>query len=87
MCSDGGATAGPNMTPLFQDGERDQLVVDIMRTGYPGDVVYNVDFTQYASLIELGMSEMTKFLKGEAGETDALSICPAGSDTSTNVCK
>ena len=30
-CSDGGAMSGPNMTPLFQDGIRPQLVVNLMK--------------------------------------------------------
>merc|ERR1719230_2181240 len=33
VCSDGGYTTGPDMTPLFQDHVRDQMVVNLMRTG------------------------------------------------------
>eukprot|EP00520_Triparma_pacifica_P012385 CAMPEP_0118672084 /NCGR_PEP_ID=MMETSP0785-20121206/22350_1 /TAXON_ID=91992 /ORGANISM="Bolidomonas pacifica, Strain CCMP 1866" /LENGTH=399 /DNA_ID=CAMNT_0006567019 /DNA_START=34 /DNA_END=1230 /DNA_ORIENTATION=- len=72
VCSDGGATAGPNMTPLFQDNLRDQLIVDLMKTGYPGSMVYSVDLDQYAELIEVGMEEAVKFLKTGTTERDGI---------------
>lgn len=90
ICSDGGATSGQNMTPLFQDGRRPQLIVDLMATGFPSDMVYRVDFEQYKSLIEVGMDEMEQFLReGKTSDErpDIITLCNVGSDVSSNVCK
>ena len=88
ICSDGGATAGPKMTPLFQDGKRDQLIVDLMATGYPSDMVYNVNLEQYKDLIEFGMDEFARFVKdGTTMRDGAITLCAKGSDTSSNTCK
>jgi hypothetical protein len=89
LCSDGGMTSGPNMTPLFQDNLRDQLVVNLMLTGFPSSCVYRVDLEIYKALIEVGMDEMVNFLKtGKTSDkrTGSISLCPAGSDVKTNVC-
>ena len=49
VCSDGGATSGKNMTPLFQDGARPQLIVDLMQTGFPsGDALKETVATEVA---------------------------------------
>jgi len=87
FCSDGGATAGPNMTPLFQDNLRDQVIVDLMKTGYPGSMVYTVELSQYKEVIELGMKEAVKFLKeGNTEKEGRITLCENGSDVSGNVC-
>ena len=88
ICSDGGATAGPNMTPLFQDGVRGQVIVDLMKTGYPGEMVYKVNTEQYKELIEVGMSEAVRFLETGNTERDGIiTFCGKGRDVTGNVCK
>lgn len=88
LCTDGGMTTGPKMTPLFQDSVRPQLIVDLMATGYPSDMVYRVDFDQYASLIEDGMDEMESFLvEGKTERDGIITLCPVGADVSGFVCK
>ena len=80
VCTDGGMTTGPKMTPLFQDEERPQLVVDLMATGFPSDMVYKVDLEQYQALIEVGMDEMELFLLTKATERDdIIQLCEVGS--------
>ncbi|GMI14254.1 hypothetical protein TrVE_jg1145 [Triparma verrucosa] len=89
VCTDGGMTSGANMTPLFQDATRPQIIVDLMATGYPSDMVYRVDFDQYKSLIEVGMDEMEEFLKtGKTSDErpEIITMCPLGSDVTSNVC-
>lgn len=39
LCSDGGAESGPNMTPLFHDQKHPQLVVSLLHTGFPTEMV------------------------------------------------
>merc|ERR1719335_1429042 len=57
-CSDGGAESGKKMTPLFQDGMRPQIIVDLMETGYPTAMVpAPVNMTQWVSLLERGQDE------------------------------
>ena len=34
-CHDGSETSGSKMTPLFQDGVRGQVIIDLMQTGFP----------------------------------------------------
>ena len=46
VCSDGGTMSGSKMTPLLQDHQRPQLIVDLMQTGYPSNTVYRVITTQ-----------------------------------------
>jgi hypothetical protein len=62
-CTDGGMTTGPKMTPLFQDEARPQLIVDLMATGFPSDMVYKVDLDQYEELIKIGMDEMEQYVQ------------------------
>ncbi|GMH65211.1 hypothetical protein TL16_g04144 [Triparma laevis f. inornata] len=72
------------------DGRRPQLIVDLMATGFPSDMVYRVDFEQYKSLIEVGMDEMEQFLReGKTSDErpDIITLCDVGSDVSSNVCK
>ena len=33
--SSGSETSGSKMTPLFQDGVRGQVIIDLMQTGFP----------------------------------------------------
>ena len=86
-CSDGGAMSGPRMTPLFQDHARNQLVVDLMRTGRPTTQVSRINMTQYKTLVELGQDEMVRFLQVGTCREDAISLCPAKSNVKTMVCK
>lgn len=87
LCTDGGMTTGPKMTPLFQDGLRPQLIVDLMATGYPSDMVYRVNLNDYQSLIETGMDEMEHFLMtGETDRKDIITLCPVGADVKDFTC-
>ena len=87
ICSDGGATSGPKMTPLFQDNLRPQLIVDLMATGFPTSMVYDAEIEQYMSLIRVGMKEMFDFATtGATQQTDIITLCPVGSDVSGNIC-
>ena len=87
ICSDGGATSGPKMTPLFKDSLRPQLIVDLMVTGYPTSMVYDADIEQYMSLIRVGMHEMVRFVTtGTTERSDIITLCPTGSDVSDNIC-
>ena len=87
ICSDGGATAGANMTPLFQDGLRDQIIVDLMATGYPSDMVYSVEREEYVSLIKEGMEEMGRWLKDGVTEREGIiTRCEVGKDVLNNIC-
>ena len=88
ICTDGGMTTGPKMTPLFQDGVRPQLIVDLMATGYPSEMVYRVDFDEYASLVEAGMDEMESFLaEGKTEREGIITLCPVGADVTSFECK
>lgn len=89
VCSDGGAESGANMTPLFQDGVRPQLIVDLLKTGYPADMVYKVNTAQYAKLIQMGQDEAAEFLRtGKvARNADAITLCPTGAKVDKNVCE
>mmetsp|Transcript_2898 Transcript_2898/g.6099 ORF Transcript_2898/g.6099 Transcript_2898/m.6099 type:complete len:433 (+) Transcript_2898:69-1367(+) len=87
ICSDGGATSGPKMTPLFQDDLRPQLIVDLMLTGFPTSMVYDASIEQYMSLIRVGMQEMVRFATtGTTERSDIITLCPTGSDVSGNIC-
>ncbi|GMH98738.1 hypothetical protein TrST_g13632 [Triparma strigata] len=87
VCSDGGATSGKKMTPLFQDDVRPQVIVDLMSTGFPTSMVYDAELEQYVRLIKVGMDEMVKFLTtGVTERNDIISYCPTGSDVSENIC-
>merc|ERR1712070_1103796 len=57
-CSDGAATSGKNMTPLFHDKRYAQLVVDLMNTGtsFSGLVMFSLK--SYTQLIQKGQDDM-----------------------------
>ena len=78
------------MTPLFQDGARDQLVVDLMKTGFPISIVFKAVLSEALPIIEAGMDAADNALACGAGRpecwTEALSLCPKGSNTASNVC-
>jgi len=88
LCSDGGAESGPKMTPLFQDGLRPQLIVDLMKgkAGYPISMVSLYNTSEYVGLIKKGQDEAVAFLKTGSCPTGAISLCPKGADVSKNVC-
>ena len=46
-----GAVVSNRSRALAQDHARDQLVVNLMETGYPSTMVYHVNTTQYAELV------------------------------------
>jgi hypothetical protein len=89
-CSDGSETSGPKMTPLFQDGVRQQLIIDLMLTGFP---TFEMGFgkftsTQYAALVERGQDEAAEFLRTGrvARAAGAITLCPKGADVKGNTC-
>lgn len=89
ICSDGGSTSGPNMTPLFQDGIRPQVIVDLMHTGAPSELVYKIVTGEYYGSVKLGQDEAVEFLKtgAVARDAQAITLCPVGSKVSGNVCE
>ena len=91
LCADGSSVSGPNMTPLFQDAARAQLVVNLMETGFPTLDMGGGKFTsdQFFRLVQRGQDEAAEFLRtGEVARSKAaITICPAGSTVSSNVCK
>merc|ERR1712216_517233 len=89
VCSDGGSTSGAKMTPLFQDGVRPQMIVDLMSTGYPSEMVYKVHTDQWAKLVQLGQDEAAEFLRtGKvARNAGAITLCPVGSKVDKNICE
>ena len=90
-CTDGGGMSGKNMTPLFQDGVRPQMVVNLMKTGFPTSIVFKATLTQALPIYEAGMQMAARVFKCGADKkecwSDALSLCPKGSDTKTNICQ
>lgn len=89
VCSDGGAMSGPNMTPLFQDGLRPQIIVDLMHTGFPTSDVFKVVLDDYIKMIRLGQDEAVEFLRTGKVTRDSKSItlCPKGAKVEKNVCE
>lgn len=88
LCSDGGSTSGPKMTPLFQDGVRPQLIVDLMTTGYPTEAAFTVDLPTYTALVKKGQDDAAAFLRTGTSPTKAsITLCPKGAHVSTNVCQ
>ena len=63
-CTDGGHASGAKMTNLFQDNVRPQLIIDLMRTGFPTVEMGFGKFImqQYASLVRRGQDEAAEFL-------------------------
>lgn len=88
ICSDGGSASGPDMTPLFRDYARQQLIVNLMHTDFPAHMVYSVNTTEYVALIERGQDEMAEFLRtgSVARDAKALTLCGKDQDTSKMVC-
>ena len=70
-------------------GARPQLVVNLMETGFPSEMVFQVNTTQYAELVRLGMDEAAEFLEtgAVARSADVLTICPADADVRRHVCQ
>jgi hypothetical protein len=89
VCSDGGAMSGPKMTPLFQDKLRAQIIVNLMATGFPSELVYKVETDQYVKLIQRGQDEASEFLRtGKVSRnTDVITLCPVGSKVDKNICE
>jgi len=91
QCVDGSSASGSKMTPLFQDGRRPQLIIDLMETGFPTVEMGLGKFTssQYFNLVKRGQDEASEFLKiGKvARSAGAITWCPVGSNVKQNVCK
>ena len=91
-CSDGGATSGPKMTPLFHgsDGRstRPQIIVDLMQSGGPSSMVFKYNVSQFIALAQRGQDEAAEFLRtGAVARAQAVTLCPAGANTGNNLCE
>jgi hypothetical protein len=86
-CSDGGAESGRQMTPLFQDKARGQVIVNLMRTG-GGGYPWRYNISRYSGLITRGQDDAVLFLRtGESAKIrEAITYCPTTADTTKNVC-
>jgi len=91
LCSDGGSMSGPNMTPLFQDGVRPMVIINLMQCGerqrFPLSMAmgkYNT--TQFIELCQKGQDEAAAFLRAGSVRANAISFCPLGAKVSGNVC-
>ena len=83
-CSDGGAESGKKMTPLFQDGLRPQMIVDLMAChGYSP---FRIKSSEYIKGIQKGQDEMAAFLSTGSCDGCAISLCPKGAKVNKNVC-
>lgn len=89
-CADGSSVSGDDMTPLFQDGVRPQLVVNLMDTGAN---TISMGFGKYTSpqffaLVQRGQDEAAEFVRTGrvARSRRAITLCPKGARVSTNVC-
>lgn len=90
ICSDGGAESGKNMTPLFQDKLRPQLIVNLMQTGFPDKMgLGKFNSTQYIELIRRGQDEAAEFLqKGTVQRSpESITLCPTSATVTSNVCE
>ena len=89
-CSDGGAMSGKDMTPLFRDDRRPQLIVDLMKTGFPESLVFKYNVSQAKALVEHGQDVALALLTCGATKqtcwTDALHLCPKGNATLDQIC-
>jgi len=93
LCSDGGATSGKRMTPLFQDGLRPQLAVSILpddHEDFPFDTVSKYNLTMFEALVRKGQDDAEAWLKcgptKQECATKQLALCPRGKATSAHVC-
>ena len=88
-CSDGGAMSGPRMTPLFTDGARDQIIVDLMLTGFPLSMVSQFNVSSYSNLVRRGQDEAGQFFsKGSVTrEPKSITHCPKDANTKSGECK
>ena len=89
-CSDGGAMSGKNMTPLFRDGVRPQIVVNLMKAGFPESVVFKYNVSQAKALVESGQDAAAALVRcgisNPSCSTSALSFCGKGKATASQVC-
>jgi len=93
VCSDGGATTGKNMTPLFQDALRPQLVVSILPEDHhdqPSSLLFKYTLAEMSKLIRNGQDAAVNFLRCGAHRetcwTAQLSVCPKGQAKPDFVC-
>eukprot|EP00457_Paulinella_chromatophora_P009114 gb/GEZN01009169.1/.p1 GENE.gb/GEZN01009169.1/~~gb/GEZN01009169.1/.p1 ORF type:complete len:353 (-),score=40.68 gb/GEZN01009169.1/:220-1278(-) len=87
MCSDGGSTSGADMTPLFQDRQRPQLIVNLMKTGFPSDMIFQIKTDQWYQLVQYGQSQAIQFLQTGKSSSGSITLCPLGANVASNVCK
>jgi len=89
-CSDGGAMSGKEMTPLFRDARRPQIIVNLMRTGFPESLVFKYNASEAEALVRHGQDVALAMLQCGLSDascgTEALSYCDTGKATSSQVC-
>jgi len=97
-CHDGSGVSGDNMTPLFQDNLRQQLIIEIMAATDAAGVVEMGDgkfkAAQYFALVQRGQDEAVELLAtgkvkriGNFAYSGPITLCPRGRDVKNNVCK
>lgn len=88
LCTDGGLMSGPHMTPLFEDGARDQIVVNLMETGFPAPLVWRLRLDPWLRLVMAGQDAAVEFLEiGATSHVPLVTLCPAGATIVAHVCQ
>jgi len=90
LCADGSSVSGDDMTPLFQDKVRQQIIVNLMEVGYKilnmgGGKFNSADFVK---LVQLGQDEAVEYIRTRTVKRNnkVITLCPVGADVHKNVC-
>ena len=80
------------MTPLFHGAAgrstRPQVIVDLLRTGFPTQMVFRYNVSEYATLVRRGQDEAAEFLRtGSVQRAAVITLCPVGAKTANNICE
>ena len=93
VCTDGGATSGARMTPLFHDGVRPQIIVSLLPSDHPGvpsSMLWRYNLSSFAALIERGQDDASAMVRCGAMRpgcwTRQIAVCPTDRARDSNVC-
>ena len=93
VCTDGGATSGARMTPLFHDGVRPQIIVSLLPSDHPdvpSSMLWRYNLSSFAALIERGQDDASAMVRCGAMHpgcwTRKLAVCPTDRARGSNVC-
>ena len=80
------------MTPLFHGAAgrstQPQVIVDLLRTGFPTQMVFRYNVSEYATLVRRGQDEAAEFLRtGSVQRAAVITLCPVGAKTANNICE